>query len=83
MKVVCYGRLGDVVGREIEIDAPDAGCTVAELRVLLARLYPAAAEELRRPSLRACIGDALVDEAFRVEGDATVELFPPLSGGAA
>ena len=82
MKVVCYGQLGELVGRETEVAAAGA-CTVAELRVLLANLYPEAAEELRRPSLRACVGDTLVDEAFRVEGDATVELFPPLSGGAA
>ena len=82
MRLVCYGRLGELVGRETEVAAPP-GCTIAELRGLLAALFPAAADELRRPSLRACVGDVLVDEAFRVEDDATVELFPPLSGGAA
>ena len=82
MRVVCYGRLGELIGRETEIAAPP-GCTVAELRELLARSHPAAADELRRPSLRACVGDALVGEDFRVDGEATVELFPPLSGGDA
>ena len=83
MRLVCYGRLGELIGREIEVDTPGRSCTVAELRALLASLYPDAADELRRPALRACVGDALVDEGFRIEGEATVELFPPLSGGAA
>ena len=80
MTVHFFGKLGDMIGREVEVEAP-AGCTVAELRALLARLHPHAGEELASPSLRAAIGDALVAEDCAVPAGGAVEFFPPLSGG--
>lgn len=81
MKILFFGKLGDLVGREIDIDSPADGCTVSELRKLLARRYPEAETDLARPSLRACVDDTVVGEQFRVGPGAQVEFFPPLSGG--
>lgn len=79
MQVMFFGRLGEAIGRSIEIDASPSD--VAELRRMLATRYPALAEELMRPSLRACVGDELVGEAHLLSGVSTVDFLPPLSGG--
>lgn len=81
MKILFYGRLGDIVGRTTEVEVPPGGCTVADLRQVLAQLYPHASEDLSRPLLRACVGDRIVAEDFPISGAATVEFFPPVSGG--
>ncbi len=81
LKISFYGSLGDRIGREAELDLPTAGCTVAELRQRLIAAFPDAEADLARPSLRACVGDIIVGEDHRVQGDQSVEFFPPLSGG--
>lgn len=81
MHILFFGKLGDTIGREILIEPPTAGCTVSELRGLLASRFPHAAADLARPGLRACVDDAIVGEDFRVAADGTVEFLPPLSGG--
>ena len=81
MDILFFGKLGDRIGREVRIEAPPSGCTVRELRALLASLYPGSAEELTSPSLKACVDDAIVADDFRVGAGRTVEFFPPLSGG--
>lgn len=79
MEVLFFGRLGEAIGRSVQLDAAPAD--VAELRQTLAARFPALADELLRPSLRACVGDALVDEAHPLAGVASVDFLPPLSGG--
>ncbi len=81
MDILFFGKLGDRIGREIRIEPPSAGCTVRDVRGLLASLYPDSADALTSPSLRACVDDSLVAEDFHVEASGTVEFFPPLSGG--
>ncbi len=81
MEIRFFGRLGERIGREIEIEPPPPGCTVGELRVLLAALYPDAAEELASMSTRACIDDTIVGEEAAVDPARAVEFFPPVSGG--
>ena len=76
-----FGRLGETIGREVRIEAPPGGCTVGEVRGLLAALYPHEAADLASPSLRACVDDSLVGEDFGVAAGGKVEFFPPLSGG--
>ncbi len=76
-----YGRLADVIGREIELDVPAGVSTVRDLRGMVAALYPSAAGDLERPRLRACIGDTIVSDDFPLAGVEAVEFFPPLSGG--
>lgn len=81
MKILFYGPLGDVVGREMQIELPSQNCTVEELRKTLAELHPAATEGLMKTSLRACVGDEIVQDDFCLAGADTVEFFPPVSGG--
>jgi molybdopterin converting factor small subunit len=81
VKILFYGRLGDMVGRETEVEVPSGTCTVADLRQVLARLHPEASGDLTKPSLRACVADCVVGEDFPVADAALVEFFPPLSGG--
>jgi molybdopterin converting factor small subunit len=80
MRILLYGRLADVLGREIELPA-QAACSIAELREYLAARYPNASEAVLSKRVRACIGDAIVPESHVVGPSEAVEFFPPLSGG--
>jgi molybdopterin converting factor small subunit len=79
VQVLFFGKIGEMLGRSVQIDGAPA--SVAELRHHLAEQYPHASAELLRPSLRACVGDELVQDSFPLNGVGTVEFFPPLSGG--
>ena len=81
MEILFFGKRGETIGREVRIDAPPGGCTVGEVRGLLAVFHPHAAADLASPSLRAFVDDSLVGENFRVAAGGKVEFFPPLSGG--
>jgi molybdopterin converting factor small subunit len=78
VKVLLYGRLAEAIGTEVELDAA-AGCSVAELRGLLAETHPGAEESLKR-SL-ALIGDSAVGDDSVVTAADQVEFLPPVSGG--
>ena len=80
MKVRFYGRLGEKLGAEIDLDRPAGTTTVAQLRRALAHMFPDAADDLEQRS-RACIEDSIVGENHGLSGAETVEFFPPLSGG--
>lgn len=80
MKILFYGKLADVVGRELELPA-EPGCSIAELRELIAVEHPEVAEPVRNKRVRACIGDAIVPENHVVGPGEQVEFFPPVSGG--
>ena len=81
MKVLLFGRLADRVGRQVDIEVAGSGCSVAELRELLAEHHPALADGIRSRRVRACVGDCIVSEEHRLDGHAAVEFFPPVSGG--
>jgi molybdopterin converting factor small subunit len=80
LKIRFYGRLGETIGAEVEVDPPTGVATVIELRNMLADMFPHASADLRARS-RACIADAFVLEDHRLSGAETVEFLPPLSGG--
>lgn len=80
MKIRFYGKLGEQLGAEIDIDPPVGTNTVLELRELLVELFPEATIDLRDRS-RACIADSIVSEGHNLRGVVAVEFFPPLSGG--
>jgi len=81
MRIHFFGRLGERIAREVEIDLPDDVTNVAGLRCLLAAAYPYAAAELAGTASRACVGDEIVSEDRLVNDSDVVEFFPPLSGG--
>lgn len=80
MRIFFYGHLAEAIGRAVELDVPADG-TVAELRGMLAERFPHAAASLRGGGVRACIADRVVPDESAVPAGATVEFFPPLSGG--
>jgi len=80
MKVLFYGKLAAALGSDVEI-ALDEGCSVADLRRALADAYPTVRDDLLSRTTRACIGDEVVGEQHRLDGNARVELLPPVSGG--
>jgi sulfur-carrier protein len=81
MKVQFFGRIGDRIGREVGLDLPPDGCSVADLRSRLALLHPHAKADLMSPSLRACVDETIATEDQIVSEGETVAFFPPLSGG--
>lgn len=81
MKVLLFGKLADRVGREVELDLPREGCTVAELRHRLQEALPALAGDLGRPMVKACIDQRIAGEDETVLPSQEVAFIPPLSGG--
>jgi molybdopterin converting factor small subunit len=78
LRVLLYGRLADVIGRQVEVDAP-GGSSVGELRRELASRHPAAAEALDRS--RACVERSFVSDEHVLTAGEEVEFLPPVSGG--
>ena len=81
MQVIFFGKLAERVERCVTVNLPEGVASIGELRSLLADRFPQARSELLAPSLRACVSDALVDDAYPLRGADTVEFFPPVSGG--
>ncbi len=81
MRICFFGKMGEVIGREVEIEISASTATVAGLRRLLAEQFPDAADALGGARLRACIADAIVHDSHSIAGVERVEFFPPLSGG--
>jgi molybdopterin synthase sulfur carrier subunit len=77
MKILLFGRLGETIGREIHVDLPDSGCTIAELRTALAKRHSA----LAATNVRACIDHEIAPESALVLPTHEVAFIPPLSGG--
>jgi molybdopterin synthase sulfur carrier subunit len=77
MRILFFGRLGEAIGREIEIDPPAEPCTVADLRAQLAIAYPVLADR----GVRGCVDRAIVPDTAPVRAGQEVAFMPPLSGG--
>ena len=80
MRILFFGRLGEKFGREMEIELSEEVKTVAALRAELAR-HPLLGPELLAPTVRACVGDALVPDDTILGEASEVAFLPPLSGG--
>jgi molybdopterin converting factor small subunit len=72
-KIAFYGKLAERIGREVEIDLPAEGCTIAALRSRF--------EGLGSATVRACVNDETVSEDHVVMPCDRVDFLPPLSGG--
>lgn len=81
MKIGFFGRLGELIGREIDVDLPAPICSVGQLRRHLADRYPLAADDLAVRKARACVDEAIVPDDHMIGPGQKVEFFPPLSGG--
>jgi molybdopterin converting factor small subunit len=80
LRILFYGRLADVIGREVQVDAA-AGCSIAQLRRRLTADHPNADRTLQDGRIRACVDDAVVDDDYIVTATDKVEFLPPVSGG--
>ena len=80
MKVIFYGKLASVLGRELEFAVEDR-CTVAALREQIVAAFPTAAPSLEDRRVRACVSGELVPDDRWVEGADEVEFLAPVSGG--
>ena len=72
-KIAFYGKLAERIGREVEIELPAGGWTIAALRARF--------DGLDRATIRACVNDETVSEDHVVMPGDRVDFLPPLSGG--
>jgi molybdopterin converting factor small subunit len=78
-KIELYGRLREVASTqtvELSVDTP---CTIAEALTALVREYPALADTL--PRVACAVGDEMRTRQDILQGDETLVLLPPVSGG--
>jgi len=80
MQVGLFGQIGDLLGREVEIDASGAA-TISDLRRLLAIRFPAAADIFTGSTLKAAVHDRMVEDSHSLGGIERVESLPPFPGG--
>ena len=80
MRVLLFGRLGDVAGwRERVIDPPPA--SLAALRELLGRDDAGLGEALGGKGVQACVDRAIVRGEAALTATSEVAFLPPMSGG--
>lgn len=80
MRIAFYGRLGETIGREIELTG-HACQTVADVRRAIAEKYPSAAAEIISPRVRAYLNDAAASEMQVIGPHDEAAFLPPVSGG--
>ncbi|HJQ15585.1 MAG TPA: MoaD/ThiS family protein [Allosphingosinicella sp.] len=80
-KVLFFGRLAEALGKERIVALPAGGCTVGELKRLIGRGDPAAAEALGDGSILAAVDQAIVADDTHVPAGSEIAFLSPLSGG--
>ena len=78
--VLFFGPLAERLGRQTEVELPPQGCTVAELRRLLAD-RDANGAALLRPGVRASADQEAVRDDELVRPGQEISFFPIVSGG--
>ena len=81
MKILFFGRLGEQLGSELEIDPPGEGWTIAYLRESLCSRSELFREALGHSGVRGCVDQVIVPEETQVRAGQEVAFIPPLSGG--
>jgi molybdopterin converting factor small subunit len=80
VKIIFYGKLADLLGRELDIEM-DRPSTVGAVRSSLIEKHPDATASLQDDRVRACVGCALVSDEHPVTSADRVEFLAPVSGG--
>ena len=78
MRIRLYGKLADAIGRELELDAPEAR-SIGEVRRRLESDYPDAASALA--AARAVVAGTMVEDNRPAASHDTIEFLPLVSGG--
>jgi molybdopterin synthase sulfur carrier subunit len=80
MRVLLFGRLGDLAGwRERSFDPPPA--SLSSLKALIANLDAALGAALDGPGVQAAVDRAIVRGDVVLAAGAEVAFLPPMSGG--
>jgi len=79
LRILLFGRVSDLLGREIEALVPEAGCTVGELRRLIAE--QTGSDILLQKGARASIDRQVVQDDAVIRPGAEVAFFSVFSGG--
>lgn len=80
MRILFYGRLADLLGREVDLDA-EAGSSIAHVRRRLASEYPGSGADLMGRRVVACVGGSVVRDDYVIGDQDEIEFLPPVSGG--
>ena len=80
MRVLLFGRLGDLAGwREMSFEPAPA--SLSALKALIASLDAALGAALEGPGVQAAVNHAIVRGDAALTGSAEVAFLPPMSGG--
>ena len=79
IRVLFFGRVADVLGRELSVALPDGGCTVGELRRRLGAEN--GGEILLKPGVRASVDKEVAGDDAPVHEGSEVAFFSLFSGG--
>jgi molybdopterin converting factor small subunit len=80
VKIRFYGRLSELIGREIDLDAAES-ISVGDLLRQLAQAHANAASALLNPRVRAVVADEIVPQDFILGPRDELEILPIVSGG--
>lgn len=79
MKVSFWGEISTTYGRKYELDCPDKGFTISELRDFIS--IELGFEDVLSSKIRAAVNDVFVREDCVVRNTDNVAFMSPLSGG--
>lgn len=79
LRILLFGRVSDVLGKTRDVDVPDAGCTVGELRRLISQ--QTRSDILLQKGVRVSIDKQVVSDDAFVRPGAEVAFFSVFSGG--
>jgi len=80
MRVLLFGRLGDLAGWREKSFEP-APASLSALKALIAGLDAALGEALSGPGVQAAVNHAIVRGDMALPAGAEVAFLPPMSGG--
>ena len=79
-RILFFGRLAEQIGREREVDIPDDGCTIADLRRRLVH-DPDLHILALGGGMLASVDQQLVQDDAPIKPGQEIAFFSPLSGG--
>ena len=79
LRILLFGRVSDALGRELEAAIPEAGCTVGELRRLIAE--QTGSDVLQQKGVRVSIDKHVAGDDAWVRSESEVAFFSVFSGG--
>ena len=79
LRILLFGRVSDLLGRELEALIPEDGCSIAELRRLIAE--QTGSDALLQKGVRASLDKRVAGEDAVIRPGAEVAFFSVFSGG--